>query len=225
MQSLAIARPPGRPRCDATRKAVLLAAYDLLGEGGLSRFTIEGVAARSGVARTTIYRWWPTKGALAMEGFLEATAADLAVQPSDSVVADMQAMLRSFARLLRGKAGRIIRCVIAEGQSDPETIHAFVTGFVTPRRTEIRAILERGIAAGELRADLDIEIVLSSLFGPLHMRMLLNEGLDDAWVDRLSSFALAGCRARDADHPLPVTSEPYSPGNSRSADPASLTTQ
>ncbi|HEY1412627.1 MAG TPA: TetR/AcrR family transcriptional regulator, partial [Rhodopila sp.] len=186
MQSLAVARLPGRPRCDASRKAVLLAAYDLLAEGGLSRFTIEAVAARSGVARTTIYRWWPSKGALAMEGFLEATAAELAIPPSGSVVADMQASLRSFARLLRGRAGRIMRCIIAEGQSDPETIDAYVTGFVTPRRAEIRSVLERGIARGELRADLDVEMVLYTLFGPLQVRALLNEGLDDAWVDRLS---------------------------------------
>jgi AcrR family transcriptional regulator len=191
-----ISRTPGRKRSDATRKAVLLAAYDLLAEGGLGRFTIEAVAARSGVARTTIYRWWPSKGALAMEGFLEATAADLLLPPSQSVVADIQAMLRLFGRLVRGKAGRIIRCIIAEGQSDSETIDAFMAGFVTPRRAEIRAIVERGIAAGELRADLDIEMFLYSLFGPLYLRMLLNEGLDDAWVDRMSGFVLAGCLAR-----------------------------
>jgi AcrR family transcriptional regulator len=174
---------------------VLLAAYDLLAEGGLSRFTIEGVAARSGVARTTIYRWWPTKGALAMEGFLAAINADLARPQSDSVVADMQALMRSFARLLRGEVGRIIRCIIASGQSDPETIDAFVTGYVTPRRAEVRAILERGIASGELRADLDVEMVNYSLFGPAYLRMLLNEGVDEAWMDRLSGFVLAGCLA------------------------------
>lgn len=195
MHRLAPARAPGRPRSDATRKAVLLAAYDLLGEGGLGRFTIEGVATRSGVARTTIYRWWPTKGALAMEGFLEAMAADLALPPTASVFADIQALLRSFARLLRGKAGRIIRGIIAEGQSDAETIDAFMTGFVTPRRAEVRAIMERGMAAGELPADLDVEMVAYDLFGPLYLRMLLNEGLDDAWVDRLSKFVLTGCLA------------------------------
>jgi AcrR family transcriptional regulator len=195
MQSLAIARPPGRPRCDVTRKAVLAAAYDLLAEGGLSRFTIEGVAARSGVARSTIYRWWPSKGALAMEGFLEATAADLALPASESVIADLQASLRLFARLVRGKAGRIIRCIIAEGQGDPETIDAFLTGFVIPRRAELRAVVERGIECGELRADLDVEMALYSLFAPLYQRMLLNEGVDDDWVDRLSGFVLAGCLA------------------------------
>ena len=195
MPSSTLTRPPGRPRCDATRKAVLAAAYDLLAEGGLTRFNIESVASRAGVARTTIYRWWPSKGALAMEGFMEAIAADLAVPASGSIVADLQAMLRRFAWLLGGKAGRIIRSIIAEGQSHPETIEAFVTGFVTPRRAECRAIIQHGIESGELRADLDIEVVLASLFGPLHMRMLLNEGLDDAWVDRLSRFVLTSCLA------------------------------
>jgi AcrR family transcriptional regulator len=199
------ARPPGRPRCDVTHKAVLRAAYDLLGDAGLGGFTIEGVAARSGVARTTIYRWWPSKGALAMEGFLEATAPDLAVPPTASVVADMQALLRRFARLLRGKVGRIIRGIIAEGQSDPETVEAFMTGFVTPRRTEGRAVIRRGIASGELRPDVDVEMVVYALFSPLYTRTLLHEGLDDAWVDRLSHFVLSGCLRNVGAAPQPVS--------------------
>jgi AcrR family transcriptional regulator len=198
MSSSALARTPGRPRCDVTHKAVLRAAYDLLGEAGLGRFTIEGVAARSGVARTTIYRWWPSKGALAMEGFLDATAPDLALPPTESVVADMRGLLRLFARLLRGKAGRIIRGIIAEGQSDPETIALFMNGFVAPRRAEGRAIVERGIANGELRPDLDVEMVLVALFGPVYTRSLLHEALDDAWVDRLSDFVLSGCLTHQA---------------------------
>ena len=145
-------RAPGRPRCDVTRKAVLRAAYDLLSEGGLGRFTIDGVATRSGVARTTIYRWWPSKGALAMEGFMEATTSEIAVPPTGSVVADLRAVMRKFGRILSGTAGRIIRGIIAEGQSDPETIEAFMAGYVRPRRAELRALLERGIAGGELRA-------------------------------------------------------------------------
>jgi AcrR family transcriptional regulator len=179
-----------------TRRAVLRAAYELLGESGLSRFTIEGVAARSGVARTTIYRWWPSKGALAMEGFLEATAQDVHVPPTGSVIADLRAVLQSFGRIMGGVPGRIIRGIVAEGQSDPETIEAFKDGYVRPRRAELRALLERGIASGELRADLDVEMVCYDLFGPMYLRMLLNEVLDEAWVDRLADSVLAGCVAR-----------------------------
>ncbi len=195
-------RAAGRPRSSATREAVLRAAYELLGESGMARFTIEGVAARSGVARTTIYRWWPSKGALAMEGFLEATAPDLALPPTGSVVADMRALLLVFARLMRGTAGRIVCGIIAEGQTDPTTIETFRTLYVMPRRGEVGTILRRGIATGELRADLDIDMVLYDLFGPIYLRMLLNEGLDDAWVERLVSFVLGGCmagRRSDAD--------------------------
>ncbi len=189
------ARSLGRPRCEITHKGVLRAAYDLLSESGIGHFTIEGVAARSGVARTTIYRWWPSKGALAMEGFLEGTAQAIHVPPTDSVVADLRAVMRSFARIMGGTPGRIIRGIIAEGQSDPATIEAFKDGYVRPRRAELRALLERGIAGGELRANLDIELVSLALFGPLYLRMLLNEGLDEAWVDRLVSFVLASCLA------------------------------
>jgi AcrR family transcriptional regulator len=185
----------GRPRSDATRQAVLRAAYDLLGEGGIAHFTIEGVAARSGVARTTIYRWWPTKGALAMEGFMEAVVPDLRAPSTGSVVADMQALLRRFAGLLRGKAGRIVASILAAGQSDPETIEAFMTGFVTMRRAECRAIMESGVASGELRPDLDVEVVMSTLFGSMYMRLLLREDLSDAWADRLSGFVLTNCLA------------------------------
>ena len=199
MQSSTIgAVPPGRPRCDVTRRAVLRAAYNLLGEGGLAGFTIEGVAARAGVARTTIYRWWPSKGALAMEGFLEATASDLAVPSSGSVVTDMQALLRSFARMLGGKPGRIIRGIIAEGQSDPETIGASWPDL--SRRVAPRAVpfCLAALPPANCEADLDMEMVLASLFSPLYVRMLLNESLDDAWIDRLSAgFVLAGCLAEE----------------------------
>jgi AcrR family transcriptional regulator len=197
VQSSAVARPAvrsaGRPRCDVTRKAVLRAAYELLSESGLSRFTIEGVAARSGVARTTIYRWWPSKGALAMEGFLEATAQDVHVPPTGSVVADLRAALQLFARMMGGAPGRIIRGIVAEGQSDPETIEAFKEGYVGPRRAEWRALLERGMASGELRADLDVEMVTYGLFGPMYLRMLLNDPLDEAWMKRLADTVVAGC--------------------------------
>jgi len=195
-----LGRSPGRPRCGVTRKAVLHAAYEMLSESGLSRFTIEGVAGRSGVARTTIYRWWPSKGALAMEGFLEATSSEIAVPPTGSVIADLRAVMRKFGRLMSGTPGRIIRGIIAEGQSDPETIEAFMAGYVRPRRAELRALLERGIAAGELRAGTDLEMISYALFGPIYLRMILNEGLDEAWVDRLTTSVLDRCTTA----PLPA---------------------
>jgi AcrR family transcriptional regulator len=186
-------RSAGRPRCEITHRAVLRAAYELLAEGGLRQFTIEGVAARSGVARTTIYRWWPSKGALAMEGFLAATAAEISFPPTRSAVADLKAHLRRCARLLRGAPGRIMAGIIAEGQSDPETLAAFNEHYIKSRRREVFAILERGVANGELRPDLDLPVLQSALYAPLHLRHLLHESVDDEWVETLAETVLRGC--------------------------------
>jgi AcrR family transcriptional regulator len=188
----------GRPRCDATRRAILRAAYELLAEGGLRHFTIEGVAARSGVARTTLYRWWPSKGALAMEGFLDATTPEIRFPATLSAISDLKALMRRCAKQLRGAPGRIMCGIVAEAQSDPETLAAFHEHYLAPRRREARAILERGVASGELRSDLDIPFVQSALYSPLHLRLLLREPIDDEWVDRLADTVLGGCRAEAA---------------------------
>ncbi len=190
------ARPMvGRPRSGATRQAILRAAYELLSEGGLRNFTIEGVAARSGVARTTIYRWWPSKGALAMEGFLETTAPDITFPHTRSARADLTVQMRLCAKLLRGPAGRILCGIVAEAQSDPEIITVFMERYLHPRRREAAAILRRGIDSGEFRADLDIPTVQSALYSPLHLRLLLREPIEDDWVARLADSVMRGCMA------------------------------
>src|ERR1700755_2849569 len=100
MSTAVEARGPGRPRCEGTKQAILRAAYDLLEEGGIAAFTIEAVAQRSGAAKTTIYRWWPNKGALAIESFLQAIDKQNPFPRSDSAIADLKAQLRGVARPL-----------------------------------------------------------------------------------------------------------------------------
>jgi AcrR family transcriptional regulator len=202
----AAVRPQGRPRSEACRQAVLRAAYELLGEGGLSRFTIEQVAARSGVARTTIYRWWPSKGILATEAFLAAVAPQIAVPRTSSVLADIKAQVRLFARVLQGPAGQIVRSIIAAAQSDPETARAFRSGYVAVRRQEVNTLLQEAIARSELPAGLDLEAAADSLYAPLYHRLLLGIGpLDDNWVDHVCDFALRAAPQRpqpgDRCHP------------------------
>jgi AcrR family transcriptional regulator len=167
----------------------------MLTESGLSQFTIERVSARSGVARTTIYRWWPSKGALATAAFLAVASPQFAAPRTASVLADIKTQVRLFARLLQGPAGLILRSIIAEAQSDPETADAFHSGYVSRRRQELSALLQEGIARGELAADLDIEAAGDAIYGPLYHRLLIRTGaIDDRWVDHVSEIALRGCR-------------------------------
>jgi AcrR family transcriptional regulator len=191
MSAMAEARLPGRPRCQETRGAILRAAYELLETGGLAAFTIEAVAERSGAAKTTIYRWWPNKGALAMESFLRVAEQENPFPETDSAEADLRAHLHLFARRLRGRAGRLLAGIVAEAQKDPATREAFIRSYVAPRRQAARALLERGIARGEFRPDLDVESVCDALYGFFYMRLLLAHApMDDAAVDRILDLVL-----------------------------------
>ena len=125
-------RSAGRPRSEAARRAVLDAAYAILVETGLAGFSTEAVASRSGVARTTIYRWWSSKGLLAIESFLAAFEPQLEYAESSDAVEDFRAMLDSLVRALNGPAGLIAASVVAEAQADAETRRMLLEGSRCP---------------------------------------------------------------------------------------------
>jgi AcrR family transcriptional regulator len=195
-------RRRGRPRNDDTRQAILRAAYELLEEGGMARFTIEGVAERSGAAKTTIYRWWPSKGVLAMEAYHAEVAATLSITDSPSAIADLRRLLHLLAKVFTSKTGRVLAGLIAEGQTDPETLAAYREGVLEPRRAVVRRMLRRGIASGELRRDLDLDATLDAFYGSLLARLLLKYApMDDAYVDGLADTILRGIAAEDPSSP------------------------
>jgi AcrR family transcriptional regulator len=190
-------RAPGRPRSEAARAAILDAAYELLEEAGIGAFTIEGVAARAGSAKTTIYRWWPSRGLLATEALLKRMAAEVPVVPSDSAIADLRRVMRALARLFSSPTGRVIAGLISEANACNETAVAVRRQLIERRREMGREILRRGMAAGELRPDIDFETVLDALFGPFYMRLMLRLPLTEAWSDSLMDLVLGGaCRNR-----------------------------
>ncbi len=178
----------GRPRSDESHKAILQAAYDLLAEGGLAAFTFERVAARAGVSRSTIYRWWPNKGALAMESTLGALTAELRISPELSPIEKIHVRLRRVAEAMKGPTGRIIAGMLAEGQQDPGTIASFTEGYLEPARSTMRALLRQAIDEGYLTADFDIETAMDVSFGTLYHQLLLRRSLEPDWVERLMVF-------------------------------------
>lgn len=188
------ARSAGRPRCTKTRQRILDAAFEVLKEKGMAGFSIEAVAHRAGSAKTTIYRWWPSKGALAVEAYFQAMGpllplSDDTASPAD----DLRAQLRGLAAALNSPLGTILGDLIAEGQSNPETAEALRTGYLQPRRAMMRKVLERGIAQGHFRADIDFGVALDALFGAVAGRALLwGRPLDPAWVDRLVDTVYRG---------------------------------
>lgn len=190
------ARRAGRPRSEACRVAVLDAAYDVLTRDGLGSFTVERVAAAAAVGRTTIYRWWSSRGALAVECLLEAVRKQASVAATGDAIADLRIVAEQVIGMLRSEAGRIVAGILAEGQSDPETMAAFEEGYLHPRRIELETILAAGIRSGQLRPDLDVGMTIDLLMGGLLYRLLTHGGLEDVRLaDRIVASAIGGCLA------------------------------
>lgn len=187
------ARKTGRPRSETARRAVLDAAYAVLADVGLAGFSIEAVAMRSGVARTTIYRSWPSKGLLAVESFLEVFRSQLVYAETSDAIADFRKLIGSLVEVLRGPQGRIAASVVAQAQSDDETRRAFLETFSMPLRQQSGRILARGIASGRLRPDLDVAVVLDAAVGAVYMRLLLGQKLDASSAHALAETILRGC--------------------------------
>jgi AcrR family transcriptional regulator len=188
-------RPPGRPRSEQARVAILRTTLKLLAQTGFSNLTIEEVAERAKVGKATVYRWWPDKAALIADAFANSTISRLRFPDTGSVCADVSQQMRQLIKILRRARGRIVSAILAAGQSDPTLLAAFRERFLIPRRHEAYATLERGIARGELRRDIDRDLLLDSLYGPIYMRFLIrHDELTPEFVDHLCALVLAGAR-------------------------------
>ncbi|WMS41334.1 TetR/AcrR family transcriptional regulator [Acuticoccus sp. MNP-M23] len=188
-----VRRSAGRPRKETTRVKILQAANAILEEEGIAGFTVEAVAARAGAGKTTIYRWWPTKGALAVAGFLAETAPKIPYKPSGTAREQITAQLKRVAEVYSGKTGKVLAALIAEGQRDAGTVAAFIEGYARPRREEGKEILLAGIERGELRPDLDLEVALDALYGPVYYRILVPlNPLDAAAAERIADHVFMG---------------------------------
>lgn len=190
-------RSPGRPRSDESRSAILKAAYQILREGGFAGFTVEGVAARAGAGKATIYRWWQTKGKLAIEAFLVALAPQLDAMPhGKSAVADLREHVHHAAAIYRGRAGKLLRELIALGQEDSETSRVLRTDFVAPRYGMAIRLLKRAQAEGEIAGDVDLEVLSDALWGPIFHRLLVSRmPLDRVYIDKLLDLVLGRAAA------------------------------
>lgn len=177
----------GRRPAGEVREEILQAAAELLFDEGMAGFTIEKVAKLSGASKVTIYKWWPSKGALALDGYFDRVEPELIFPDTGDIEADMRAQLHSFLRVIRDSpAGRVIGELIGQAQSDPELKAAYVDRYSGPRRKLAVAAMEAAMGRGQLSASLDPETVVDQLWGACYHRLLLpDQPLTDEFVDAL----------------------------------------
>lgn len=187
----------GRPRNAATEKAILEASYDLLLENGFGNVTVEKIAERAKVSKATIYKWWPNKAAVVMDGFLSAAMARLPLPDTGSVIHDIVSQASNLASFLSSREGKVITELIAEGQSDLKLAEEYRLRYFNPRRLDSRRILERGMERGELKKGLDLELCIDLVYGPLFYRLLVTgEKIDEPFIRSIVKYSFEGIQSK-----------------------------
>ncbi|MBR8836463.1 MAG: TetR/AcrR family transcriptional regulator [Stigonema ocellatum SAG 48.90 = DSM 106950] len=186
--------PATRRRNQRSHQAILNAAAELLEEKGYGGVCIEAIANRAGVGKQTIYRWWSSKAEVMMEAYSAQAARNFPTPDTGSVKQDLCEILQQmFTVLTTTTAGAAFTGLIAEAQMDPNLAEAFREQFIANRRKATRTILEQGMARGELRPDLNLELVIDGIYGPIWYRLLLKHApLDDVFAEELVNLLIIG---------------------------------
>ncbi|MEW1750766.1 TetR/AcrR family transcriptional regulator [Streptomyces angustmyceticus] len=188
----------GMRRGGGPRKAqeIFDATLDLLAAKGYEGLTIEGVAQRSGVNKTTIYRWWPSKGALLGAALIGARQLELTPPDTGTLAGDLEALLDTIATLLTVRpASDIAVSVLGAATHNPE-LAAHVKDFFADRIAREQSVFDRAVARGEITADTDTMLLVDLLAGAAWVRVVLRQlPLEKGFVARTVSIVLDGARA------------------------------
>jgi AcrR family transcriptional regulator len=187
----------GRPRSEQSHAAVLRAASELLHEVGLRSMTTEEIAARSGVSKATIYKWWPNKYAVAVEAFLSEMMAESHDPHTGSAATDLRIVLRGLVNFYTESNGHVFAELIGEAQFDPAVRTELHKHLMLSHRDLVKTVWARGVATGQFRADIDPDDAIDVLIGPLLYRRLLGQPhLDGTAADTLVDVTMRGLSVR-----------------------------
>lgn len=188
----AVARPPGRPRDPGADRAILEAAVDVLRTEGFGGFTVDAVATRAGVGKATIYRRWSGKEELILAA-AETVMAEIPRPDTGSVRDDLLVLAKSMAAHFASEtAGCLAADLAAEAARNPEA-QALMRRFTSTRRKVSVGVVRRAVERGELRADIDPDVVVDGIVGPIFFRARLSGGsLMPKAVERIVDLALYG---------------------------------
>ncbi len=186
-------RALGRPRDERADRAILRAAIELIAAQGVRELRMDDVAGRARVGKATIYRRYRSKEEL-VTAAVSALVSEIAVPDTGSTRADLAALMRSAVEVYSGSVDAAVMPSLVDAMSrDAALARSVREGFLAGRREALRAVLERGVERSDLRADLDLELALDVLAGPLFYRLLITGGpIDRRLADGVVELILRG---------------------------------
>jgi AcrR family transcriptional regulator len=191
-------RPVKRLRPEEIEAVVINTVFQDLLEHGFRAVTVESISAKTGIAKTSIYRRWPNKAAMVMEAFLFRIGPGIEFPRKPSYIESIRLQMLALAKAFRGPFGSMVKALLGEAQFDAELAEAFRTRWITPRREAAKAVIQSAIRNKELRADIDLDQALDALYGGLYYRLMIGSGpLSDACVRGIFSAVLDGLHLRE----------------------------
>ncbi|HEX5193787.1 MAG TPA: TetR/AcrR family transcriptional regulator C-terminal ligand-binding domain-containing protein [Solirubrobacteraceae bacterium] len=191
-------RGRGRRPADEVRADVLATVGELLLAEGSADLTFERVARLAAVSKTTLYKWWPSKGALALDGYFHAVEQTLAFPDTGDIRGDLISQLRAFATVMTTTpGGRILAELIGQSQTDPDLAQAYRELYSAERRRLAGERLRTAQDAGQIRPDVDVQVLVDQLWGAVYHRLLIpDEPVTDDFLVALVSNLIDGIAPR-----------------------------
>ncbi|HTH14153.1 MAG TPA: TetR/AcrR family transcriptional regulator [Spirochaetia bacterium] len=199
-------RGRGKPRDAQLRREIVTAAAEVLLERGYTGFTIEGVAARAGASKVTIYKWWASKGTLALDGYVEGITEAIAFPQTDSPRQDIELQLTAvIQRLTTTASGRAMVELIGAAQEDADLKRELSARYIQPRRDLAARAFGRLLGWDPLARKEELNAITDQVYGAVYNRLLFGlEPLDAGFASRLVAFWAPLPDARASSVVVPV---------------------
>jgi AcrR family transcriptional regulator len=196
-------RARGRRRSVEAEASILKSALYLLERQPLRKVTVDAISRRAGVSKATIYKWWPNKSLVALDAYLAGMAEQVPLPDTGSAEQDFTEQLKHVMTFYTSPLGRLFCQFIAEGQSDPGFLALFRERFLFARRNTARVMWRRGVDRGEIREEVDGEIVLDLIYGPMIFRLLAGHGsVGERDSEAVVAAVFAGLKRRRLSRPV-----------------------
>ncbi len=190
-----VPRANGRPRSEKSMQAILDTTNKMLLLNSVRDISIESVAKKAGVGKTTIYRWWPNKVALVLDSISGPMNSLPAPVTGGNPKELLEKQLERFARICRGRGGKIIAELYAESQGNPDTQALFFEKFMVQHEEILASILEQGKSSGDFRATLDTALTVDMIYGAFFYQLMSNPNpLDQNFANSIILEALRICK-------------------------------
>ncbi len=178
-------RKAGRPRSEDSHRAILDATRRLLTHMPVSKISVEAIAKKAGVGKTTIYRWWPNKQAVVMDAVFSQPAFHNILPASASAYKGIAAQLEKLFRQLAGKNGRMVSEIIGDAQGDPEALKSLIEIFFQQRYDALAKYIQQGKESGEFAQNADVEVAIDLIMAPIFFRLMTGQDFDSNFESQI----------------------------------------